>query len=555
MNMQLRNMQKRNNYVRSAVGLAAGLVLGLGVGAVHAGEREELETLRQTTLNLIQILVQQGVLTQEKATQLTQQAEQKAKETAAAHAKADAAKTAGAAKPEPGVVRVQLVPEVVKKQIADQVREEVVAQAKRERWGDENAVPEWVDRIKIEGDLRVGYQADKFSTSNSSVASFNTAGQLINNTTEDRDRIRMRTTLGVNAKVTTAISAGLRLTTGSLSDPLSTTQTQGNYENKYTFSLDRVFLKINSEDTLPWLTVSAGRIPNPWFGAGLVWNDSLNFEGMALIADPYSRSGATWRPYATVGLFPIQEIERSGTVKANSKWLYGAQAGAEWVPDTRMRAKVGLAYYDFQNISGVQNASNSANTAFGKTAPDFRQKGNTLFNIADPVTAAASPLWGLAADYQILNLTGVLDMNLFNPVHVILTGDYVENIGASRSKTATRTNGAIDRELQTKGYLARVAVGMPSMLQKDDWQLSLAYRYLEADAVLDAFTDSDFHLGGTNNKGYILGAQYGMGKNSWLTARYMSSTEIGGSFQGGAGTASNLPLAVDAFQLYFNVRF
>jgi hypothetical protein len=82
------------------------------------------------------------------------------------------------------------------------------------------------------------------------------------------------------------------------------------------------------------------------------------------------------------------------------------------------------------------------------------------------------------------------------------------------------------------------------MLLRGDWQLSLAYRHLEADAVLDAFTDGDFHLGGTNNKGYILGAQYGLGKNSWLSARWLSSNEITG-----------LPLAVNVFQLYLNAKF
>jgi hypothetical protein len=82
------------------------------------------------------------------------------------------------------------------------------------------------------------------------------------------------------------------------------------------------------------------------------------------------------------------------------------------------------------------------------------------------------------------------------------------------------------------------------MLLRNDWQLSLAYRYLEKDAVLDAYTDSDFHLGGTNNKGFILGAQYGLGKNAWLSARWLSSNEISG-----------LPLAVDVVQVFFNAKF
>jgi hypothetical protein len=92
--------------------------------------------------------------------------------------------------------------------------------------------------------------------------------------------------------------------------------------------------------------------------------------------------------------------------------------------------------------------------------------------------------------------------------------------------------------------MVRAAVGMPNMLLKGDWQLSLAYRYLEADAVLDAFTDSDFHLGGTNNKGFIVGAQYGLSRNTWLSARWLSSREISG-----------LPLSINNFQLYFNAKF
>jgi hypothetical protein len=129
-----------------------------------------------------------------------------------------------------------------------------------------------------------------------------------------------------------------------------------------------------------------------------------------------------------------------------------------------------------------------------------------------------------------------------NPVHVVMVGDYVKNVGFSRSKTLARTG--VDEDLQTTGYMARLAVGMPTMLLKNDWQVSVAYRYLEADAVLDAFTDSDFHLGGTNNKGFILGAQYGLGKNTWLSARWLSSNEISG-----------LPLAIDVLQLYFNAKF
>jgi hypothetical protein len=56
--------------------------------------------------------------------------------------------------------------------------------------------------------------------------------------------------------------------------------------------------------------------------------------------------------------------------------------------------------------------------------------------------------------------------------------------------------------------------------------------------VLDAFTDSDFHLGGTNAKGWILGGKYGLLENTYISARYLSADEIEGP-----------PLGIDVLQL------
>lgn len=519
-------MKRPLHHAMRQVTLAA--LITVGLSAAQADEREDLETLKQTTINLIQALVQQGVLPADKADALVKQAEAKAK-----------ASVAEAKKTEQSTVRVQFVPESVRKQIADEVREEVVAQAKAERWGDVNAVPEWVDRFKFEGDLRLGLQRDMFSESNAPEVFFQVQGQDIDNTTQDRDRARLRARFGFTARVTPDITAGLRLATGSQFEPVSTNQTLGNSNNKSNFSLDRAFLKGRSQDFLPWLTTTAGRIPNPFFSTDLVWDDDLNFDGLALQFEDPTSAAQVWRPFATLGVFPLQEVQRSISNDAKSKWLIGAQGGVEWVPSNDLRAKVGLGVYDYRNISGVRNAFNSTTT--NETAPDYRQKGNTLFNIDNDGNPNTN-LYGLAADYQVLNLTGAVDFSLYNPVHLIVSGDYVRNIGFSSSKALARSGFNVKPE--TTGYMVRVAVGMPAMLLKNDWQLSLAYRYLEANATVDAFTDSDFHLGGTNSKGFIVGAQYGLSRNTWLNARWLSSREISG-----------LPLSINTLQVYLNAKF
>jgi hypothetical protein len=67
--------------------------------------------------------------------------------------------------------------------------------------------------------------------------------------------------------------------------------------------------------------------------------------------------------------------------------------------------------------------------------------------------------------------------------------------------------------------------------------------------VVDAFDDPDFHLGGTNAKGWIFGAELGLMKNVWLTARWLSADQIS-PFQNSTG-----PFSVDVFQLDTNASF
>ena len=119
----------------------------------------------------------------------------------------------------------------------------------------------------------------------------------------------------------------------------------------------------------------------------------------------------------------------------------------------------------------------------------------------------------------------------------------MNNIGFDRSTVAALTgNPAITA--QTQGYQVGLSVGHPEILHFPQWRAFGYYRYLQADAVIDAFTDPDFHLGGTNAKGWIIGADLGLYKNFWLSLKYTSANEITGP-----------PLAIDSLFLDLNARF
>lgn len=94
------------------------------------------------------------------------------------------------------------------------------------------------------------------------------------------------------------------------------------------------------------------------------------------------------------------------------------------------------------------------------------------------------------------------------------------------------------------GFQARLTFGHPDVAERWEWNLMAAYKRVESDAVVDAFNDPDFHLGGTNAKGYIFGGTLGLGHNMNLLARWLSSSEISGA-----------PYSVDVVQVDLNARF
>lgn len=564
--------------IRLILTLAAMTAIFAGGAHAKTDEREKVEVLYETTLNLIRLLVEQGVIKQEVADEMIKKAELKAK---ASKQQAQETTQPEAGAPKKNEVRVSYIPEHVKKEIRDELRAEVVGQAKQERWGDVNAVPEWTSRFKLEGDMRLREQADFYSSNNAPAANFRANGQNIDNTTDDslhRERIRMR--LGINANVTRGVDLGLRLTTGNIDDPVltsqilgpppisigspvSTLQTLGTFNSKFGFVLDQAYLRLTPWD---WLTVSGGRFPNPFFigtvgniytgilkpghtipTAGvqhtdLLWDTDLNFEGLAVNFHPWLKEeNRTIKPFLNAGIFPLQKINQSETVKAKDKWFFGAQAGLEWAPEnTDTKIRVGAAYYDYRNVAGVRNP-NFGDTLFNQSATLFRQKGNSLFNIdndGDPTTN----LWALAADYRLANVTMVADYSKFKPIHVIGTADYVRNVGYDENKILARSGQNI--QPQVDAYQLRLTIGYPVIAERHQWQVFGFYRRSERDSMLDAFTDSNYLMGGTNHKGYTLHALYGVAHNTWLGLRYNSYDQISG-----------LPLSIDSVNLDLNARF
>ncbi|MGX2032397.1 MULTISPECIES: putative porin [Methylocaldum] len=569
--------------------LAAPLALILASTAA-AGEKEELLKLKNTTLNLIDILVQQGIIDKSKAEDMIKQAETKA----AAEAKAEAAKEEQVAakqgnpdKGKPGPVRVTYVPDFVKdeiraevsKELRDEVVKEVKSQAKTEKWGVPAALPDWVNRFKLSGDFRVRFEDQLFADDNQEGSYLNwpvinedggitAAGEdAFLNTTVDRQRYRIRVRLGLEAQIADHFKAGIRLATSNDRSPISINQTLGQYGKQYEVALDRAFLQYDHVDGkgTDWFTVWAGRFANPWLSTDNLFDPDLSFEGFAgtfrlpigpkaELAQDFFRSGPQYRQinmgfstpntaFLTLGAFPLQEIE----LESQDKWLWAAQSGLDWLFGTNTRVKAGVAYYDYKNIVAQPNALGSRRNDW--TAPEFFTKGNSLAAIRspgnDPDGCAVNEivcLVGLASDFNIVDAMFALDYGGFGENHVMFTANYSENIGFDEKEILKRTGETI--KPKTTAFQVRLDVGRPEIRKFGDWSTFFAYKYLERDSVLDAFTDSNFHLAGTDAKGWMAGMVYGLAKNTWANIRWLSADEIDGP-----------PFGVDVLLVDLNARF
>jgi hypothetical protein len=502
--------------LQAALALVA---LALPLGA-QAQPQSDIERARDAMSKLIATLTEQGMLPKDKAEALARDVAPPPRPVAAN----------GARPAEP--VRVGYVPQFVRDEIKRELRAELVDQAAREGWAGPNAVPAWTRGMVIDGDVRVRLQTDRFDDGNAPAISVGETNRnraaTAANTTEDRERLRVRARVGVTATLDENWAAGVRLTTGSLTDPISSNQTLGNNGNRFTLALDRAYVRWQAGGAA---SVIAGRFGNPWFGTDLVWANDLGFDGIAAQWTP--TLGSLGRGFLTVAAMPVQEVELSTA----DKWLFGIQLGAESNRlFGRVAGKFGIGYYHYDKLAGRASPAGSSVNEF--TAPAFAQKGNTYFNISsDP----NRPLLGLASDFELINVTGSLSLPI-GSWRLALTADYVKNLGFERAEVAARTG--FDVRPQVEGWLLRSAFGSAEIARRGDWQVFGGYKRLERDAVPDAFTDGDLRLGGTDTKGWFFGASVGLGKNTGLTLRMLSGDAISGP-----------PLSVDTVHLDLNVRY
>lgn len=459
-------------------------------------------------VNLIRLLVSQGTITQANGDALIAQA---SSEAAKARANVEqAAANAGVPAPAAGTMRVPYVPETVRKQIAEQVRGEVMAQAKSEGWAaPDNAAPDWTRRITISGDIRVRSQSALYSDLNSNVilnyATINgTRGGFdfnqdigpntpFLNTRQDRTDLRLRARLAVDAAVSDEVRAGIRIGTGDDNSPVSLNSKLGGGLGKKDLWLDRAYLHLSPT---PWTSLTAGRFANPFAAAqgeaparfsntGLLYDDDLNFDGVSVRFDSGAMLSDDFGVALTGGAFPLdfgsENFPDTDQAKRGypDKWLLAGQIEARYRPAPDLEIRGGVGYHHFTSVQGqLSDICQFAdfNTPLGSSDPlecstdgtraFFPRKGNTLFlirqladsngNVVNPLPGtndlvSAPNFLGLVQKFHILDVNASVAFPISGDIKGRISGEYIKNLAFKSGNTCRYgpLYPAINNNLQT----------------------------------------------------------------------------------------------------------
>ncbi|MGE7989787.1 putative porin [Pseudomonas sp. NPDC089554] len=280
---------------------------------------------------------------------------------------------------------------------------------------------------------------------------------------QDRERVRAR--VGFYSQINPQVDAGVRIATGSGADGRSTNQSLDNYFEKKSLWVDLAYLDWHPT-AVPNLHLIGGKMPQPWVSMGdIIWDSDLNPEGVAVT---YKTNLGGAELFGSAGHYTLDDnVDGDGVQFKHDTQLYHGQLGAKFNAADTVKVTVGGSIYAYDNDKEA-----TALQAFGNTTNEFN----------------------LVEGFGQIDFTGFA-------IPLSAYGQYVKN-----------TESTDDRD---QAWLAGLKTKVGA------WSLDYNYRDVQRNAVVSAFTDSDFGNGFTGSRGHKFKVGYEIDKNFSLGAAYL----------------------------------
>ncbi|MDR9754706.1 putative porin [Pseudomonas sp. SZMC_28357] len=283
--------------------------------------------------------------------------------------------------------------------------------------------------------------------------------------TGDQDRQRIRVRLGAYTEINPQVSTGIRIATGSDNDSRSTNQSLDNNFTKKDIWLDQGYVDYHPT-AIKDLHLIGGKMPQPWVSTGdIIWDSDISPEGLAAT---YQHALGPVELFGSAGHYTLKDnVDGEGKQFRHDLRLYAGQLGARFAITDNLKMTLGGSVYGYDNDDATTTLAINGNSA--------------------------------GEEFKLIEGFGSLDIGGL-PVPLSLYGQVVNNDQASND--------------QDMGWLAGVKTKFYG------FGVDYNYRDVQRNAVVGAFTDSDFANGFTGSRGSKLKVSYELDKNFALGATY-----------------------------------
>ncbi|CRM44709.1 MULTISPECIES: putative porin [Pseudomonas] len=363
-------------------------------------------------------------------------------------------------------LQTELAKDQKEKQIAQQAQQETNEQiaATAKKTNDLSVFDQklaWAARTQLKGDVRFRQETVKIQGES-------------NNGGRDKDRQRIRARLGAYTEINSQVDTGIRVATGSSDDARSTNQDQDNYFDKKSIWLDLGYIDYHP-DQIKNLHVIGGKMLQPWVNMGdVIWDSDINPEGLA-VTYKYPLGGSA-ELFGSLGNYNLKDnVDGDGVQFRHDLRLTSGQLGTRFSLTDNLKMTLGGSVYAYQNDKDSRCTTTTTPCALAVNG----NSANNEFRLYEGF--AQADIGGLA-------------------VPLALYGQYVKNNDAVTDQDTAWLIGA-----KSKVF---------------GFNLDYNYRDTQRDAVVGAFTDSDFANGTTGSRGHKLKVSYDIDKNFALGATY-----------------------------------
>lgn len=365
---------------------------------------------------------------------------------------------------------------ILTEQEAQEIKNEVIAEESslQEKKGSapkpqepptQKELPQWVQDMKLKGDFRLRHEWAKRNDST--------------DLNRNRGRIRYRLNLETKVNDQVQVVAGLASNGGS---PRGTNVTFSDTFAKSSANLDLAYVQYTPNEHIA-LTAGKMRIPF-WTPMEFLWDADLTPEGGA--ANFNWKINERTKLFSNVSALVIDEI----ATDESDPFMYTIQSGMEWNKDNKLDSKLAVNFIGFDN--GAKQLLDS------RSSP------------------ATNTVNGGRYDFTYNTISVATEFGINNPFdtslpRLAMIGEFVHNPDPSK---------------QNNGWIAGSYLGSQKVSGPHQWKITGTFRFLGADAWLDAFPDADFYGGATDVKGYETILEYGLTKNISIMIDYYRSQRI-----------------------------